>query len=68
MATNMEKLTQAGIVGTPHTISDDDQQAIESLSDSEVDTLISVKNKLASPAPSDTQLTASLAPSNTVSF
>jgi hypothetical protein len=46
MSKNLEKLTQAGIVGTPHTISPEDQPLLESLTDDEVNTLIAVKAKL----------------------
>jgi hypothetical protein len=50
LSTNFEKLHQAGIVGVPHAITADDEDAINSLSDSEVDALISVKSKLSAPS------------------
>ena len=43
---NVEKLQQAGVIATPHAIEPQDVTAINSLSESEVDALISVKNKL----------------------
>lgn len=66
MSTNVEKLTQAGILGTPHTISSDDHASIESLSDSEVNTLIGVKAKLSGGSTDSDQRPPVL--SNTVSF
>ena len=45
-ASQVEKLQQAGVIATPHQISPEDVNAINGLNDSEVDTLISVKNKL----------------------
>lgn len=44
---NFDKLAQAGIIGTPHVISADDQEAINALTDHEIDALIAVKSKLA---------------------
>ena len=49
MSTNLEKLHQAGIVGVPHVITPDDEDAINSLSDAEVNALISAKSKLSAP-------------------
>ena len=46
MSTNMEKLKRAGIVGQPHTIAPEHEEAVESLTEQEVDTLIAVKAKL----------------------
>ena len=42
----VEKLQKGGVIATPHQISPEDVDAINSLHDSEVDALISVKNKL----------------------
>lgn len=44
--TQVEKLQKGGVIATPHQISEQDQAAINGLSDDEVNTLISVKNKL----------------------
>jgi hypothetical protein len=67
MSTNLEKLSQAGIVGTPHTISPDDESSINQLSDSEVEALIAIKVKLSG---NSGNLNASSAPkpTNTISF
>lgn len=44
--TNLEKLQQAGLVDDDYEFDESEQDAIESLSHSEVDSLISSKNKL----------------------
>ena len=43
---NMERLQEAGIVHPHHKMSEEDQQLVETLTREEVETLISVKNKL----------------------
>lgn len=42
----MEKLKAAGIVGTPHVISPEDEAAVNRLTEDEVNTLIALKVKL----------------------
>jgi hypothetical protein len=44
--TNLEKLEEAGLVAYGHKFDDDEKDAIESLSEDEVDSLISGKEKL----------------------
>jgi hypothetical protein len=44
--TNLEKLKEANVVDADYKLSDKDQEAIESLSDDEVDSIISTKEKL----------------------
>jgi len=44
--TNIERLTDAGVVPAGHEFEDDEKEAIESLSNHEVDALISSKDKL----------------------
>ena len=44
--TNVEVLQGAGIVHKNHTMNEHDQKLLNSLSKSEVDALISIKNKL----------------------
>ena len=44
--TNLEKLQQAGLVDDDYELNDSEQDAIESLTDNEVDSLISSKDKL----------------------
>ncbi len=66
MSTNLEKLTQAGIVGVPHAIGPEDHSLLESLTDAEVDTLIAVKAKLN--PPSSEALGGPPKPTSTASF
>ncbi len=68
MSTNLEKLHQAGIVGVPHVITPDDEDAINSLSDAEVNALISAKSKLSAPSASATSAVGAPHPVGTVSF
>jgi hypothetical protein len=44
--TNIERLTEAGVVPAGHKFDEDEEEAIESLSRHEVDALISSKDKL----------------------
>jgi hypothetical protein len=44
--TNLEKLTTAGLVPHDHSLSDDDKKTIENLHPHEVETLVSLKEKL----------------------
>jgi len=44
--TNLETLTAAGVVPPDQTLSDDDKKTIESLHPHEVQTLVSLKDKL----------------------
>jgi hypothetical protein len=43
---NLDTLIEAGLVPTDNTLTDDDKQIIESLSQDEVQSLISLKTKL----------------------
>ena len=44
--TNHEKLDAAGLINPDHDFSDEDKKVLESLSDDEVDALISVQKKV----------------------
>jgi hypothetical protein len=44
--TNIERLTDAGVVPADHQFDEDEKEAIESLSSYEVDALIASKDKL----------------------
>lgn len=44
--TNLEKLQEANLVDADYKLNEKDREAIESLTDSEVDSLISSKEKL----------------------
>lgn len=44
--TNHEKLDAAGMINADHDFSEEDKQVLESLSDDEVDALISVQQKV----------------------
>ncbi len=68
MSTNLEKLTQAGIVGSSHTITPEDHPLLESLTDDEVNTLIAIKAKLNPPAAAEGSKHAPPAAVGTVSF
>ncbi len=46
MSSNLEKLKTAGVVPDDHTLTDADTSTIENLSDQEVQSLISLKQKL----------------------
>jgi Na+-translocating ferredoxin:NAD+ oxidoreductase RnfC subunit len=66
VSTNLEKLTQAGIVGTSHAITPEDHPLVESLTDDEVNTLIAIKAKL-NPTPTAADASGPQ-PVGTVSF
>ena len=68
MSTNLEKLTHAGIVGTPHTISHEDKHLLESLTEHEVNTLIAIKAKLNPPHGGLRETPGGPQPVGTVSF
>ena len=43
---NLERLQKAGILATPHTLTPEDKEVIESLSPAEIDAWVNVKEKL----------------------
>jgi len=48
-ATNIEKMQKLGLVAKPHHITEGDQKLINSLSDSEISALVSMRKKLGDP-------------------
>jgi len=44
--TNVERLQTAGLLQSPHLLTDDEEDKLNQLSSTEVDTLISVRDKL----------------------